>query len=349
MALGSVVRRSVGVCFRKAFTLVELLVVITIIGILIGLLLPAVQSAREAARRAQCQNNLKQLGLAMLMHAEAHGFLPGGGWGHMWAGDPDLGTGTRQPGGWTYVVLPYLEQEPVYELGRDNQPDVITTDPQKDETLQRAQTPLAVFVCPSRRRPAVYTKSIPRPAHHNSHQTTKAAVVDYAANAGSCYKCGYCEGPSSIPVPASFDWEDECLSSYGNGISYVQSEVMMAMIRDGTSNTYLLGEKHVQPDNYTDGGDKGDDDDPFTGCSADTYRWTDYDPSTQIGRTPKRDTPDDTDDYFNIWRFGSAHSGGCHFALCDGSVRSINYTIAPRIHSLLGNRKDGEPIDSSAF
>ena len=101
---------------RTGFTLVELLVVITIIGILIALLLPAVQAAREAARRMQCTNHLKQIGLAMLNHEQAHKQFPTGGWGWGWIGDPDRGFDHRQPGGWVYNILPYLEQDALYNL-----------------------------------------------------------------------------------------------------------------------------------------------------------------------------------------------------------------------------------------
>ena len=102
---------------KHGFTLVELLVVITIIGILIALLLPAVQTAREAARRMQCNNNLKQLALGCLNHESANRFLPTGGWGYAYAGDPDRGFDNRQPGGWLFNILPYIEQQSLHDLG----------------------------------------------------------------------------------------------------------------------------------------------------------------------------------------------------------------------------------------
>ena len=102
---------------RSAFTLVELLVVITIIGILMSLLLPAVQSAREAARQTQCKNNLSQIGKATLEHVAQYEFFPTGGWGYGWAGDPDRGFNIQQPGGFFYNILPFLEQRNLWQLG----------------------------------------------------------------------------------------------------------------------------------------------------------------------------------------------------------------------------------------
>ena len=132
---------------RHGFTLVELLVVIAIIGILVALLLPAVQSARESARRTQCQNHLKQVGLAWQNHHDTLRHFPTGGWGFNWVGHPDRGFSRIQPGGWIYNLLPYADQKPLHDLGKNGSGLGLTA-----ANAQRIQTPLSFAICPSRRR-----------------------------------------------------------------------------------------------------------------------------------------------------------------------------------------------------
>jgi prepilin-type N-terminal cleavage/methylation domain-containing protein/prepilin-type processing-associated H-X9-DG protein len=122
------------------FTLVELLVVVSIIGLLMGLLLPAVQSSRESARRSQCVNHLKQLGLAFQNHHSALGYFPTGGWD--WNRPPTYVNGTpavgsEQQAGWGFQILPYIEQEVVWQSGSET----------------AVGTPITTFFCPSRRDP----------------------------------------------------------------------------------------------------------------------------------------------------------------------------------------------------
>jgi prepilin-type N-terminal cleavage/methylation domain-containing protein/prepilin-type processing-associated H-X9-DG protein len=322
----------------RAFTLVELLVVITIIAVLIALLLPAVQAAREAARKVQCQNNLKQLALAMLGHEEQHHFFPSGGWGHRWTGDPDRGTGKEQPGGWTFAILPYLEQQAVYHLGSDGSSETITAT-QKSGAFLRDQAPLVMFICPTRRRAAVY----PRPGnrwYYNGDDITSAAAIDYAASAGTSNgnplsSCS--SGPTTIATARSFAYPGQT----DTGVLFPRSRVTMADISDGASNTYLLGEKYLCADNYYNGLDPHDDMGMYEGNSPDNTRWCTYDPPSSTVLAPVADTPGAV-----IWFiFGSAHAGGLQMAFCDGGVRSINYSISPALHALLGDRRDGKAVD----
>ncbi len=322
----------------RAFTLVELLVVITIIGILIALLLPAVQAAREAARQVQCRNNLKQLALACLDHEHYTSFLPTGGWGYGWVGDPDRGVDQKQPGGWIYNLLPFIEQEALHDLGEGNSDQAY----RQTEAKTMIGTPLGVLNCPTRRRPLAY----PNAGNYSMNNyggflSPPSARSDYAANSGDVAL--YCNFPGSLSEgDTTFNWSAACSPSVvlATGVSYNRSKVPVSWISDGLSNTYLAGEKLASPDYYETGTDGADDQNAYIGND-----W-DIDRVTQIGWPPMQDQPGSG---ANSYAFGSAHSNGFQMAFCDGSVQMMNYSIDPETHRCLGNRADGKAIDGKKF
>jgi prepilin-type N-terminal cleavage/methylation domain-containing protein/prepilin-type processing-associated H-X9-DG protein len=345
----------------RAFTLVELLVVITIIGILIALLLPAVQAAREAARMVQCTNHIKQLALALHNFHELNGHFPSGGWGCNWAPHPDRGPSVEQPGSWFYSILPHLEQQNLYELGAglgSNKGDV-AGDPLEAINLQRLGTPLEVLHCPTRRPAIIYpvTKNPWRPFVIKPQlcaSLTVGARNDYALNGGENWQSW---PASSNMAPTTLAqgsnpafWLN--LIAYGynpkniTGLTYVHTTFKIADITDGLTNTYMIGEKYLNPDNYATGDSVGDDQGPYVCDERDTIRWCGNDPSGYYLK-PLQDTPG----YETQWamEFGSAHSVGFNMSMCDGSVRFISFSIAEAIHRCLGNRKDGRVIDAKAY
>jgi prepilin-type N-terminal cleavage/methylation domain-containing protein len=200
----------------RGFTLIELLVVIAIIGVLVGLLLPAVQAAREAARRAQCTNNLKQLGLGLHNYHNTMNRFPSAL--TFIAGTPDVPTGIGSP---LAAILPYLEQKNLQDVLNPEQPWVFTS-------TTAAQTTISIFMCPSDIGPSTY--------HYPFFDALGLPV-------GSTF------GSSSYGISKGVN-DAHCLSAgFGPPPTTTESGVFdfntfrsIAEITDGTSNTYMMGE-----------------------------------------------------------------------------------------------------------
>ncbi|MDO4575702.1 MAG: DUF1559 domain-containing protein [Planctomycetia bacterium] len=314
---------------RMGFTLVELLVVIAIIGMLVGLLLPAVQQAREAARQMQCSNNLKQMGLACLNHESSTRRMPSAGWTLEWVGDPDRGLGPGQPGSWVFSLLPFVEQHALFQLASDGDP-VNITDTQKQGAQQTTVTPLAMFNCPSRRSPKEYAAVTERSRWNAVSCPETLAKGDYCGNAGTGTTYRTFSPSTMVQADEKIKANNWSTAKY-NGVIHVVSKVTIGEIRDGTTNTYLIGEKYLRPEAYEGGTiDAADDFGMYIGMDNDTCR--------NVNAIPIQDRQG----YGNSGEFfGSCHAGSFGMALCDGSTQRISYNIDKKVHYCLGVRNDG--------
>ncbi|MBA2115214.1 DUF1559 domain-containing protein [Bremerella alba] len=295
---------------RQGFTLVELLVVIAIIGVLIALLLPAVQQAREAARRMQCTNNLKQMGLALHNHHDTYGVFPAGlksvsnrdasGGSKDWANRHGLS--------WQTLVLPFIEQQSLYEEIRDENDNF---DVYKDRFswwttgTNWGRVAIDGYMCPS------------CPMEEMNPNRSDNAKSNYKAVNGSM-------------IPGDLGTDDAAYrtdASKFNGTFWLNSETSFRDMTDGTSNTVMVAEQ--------DGAQKPRKATCWVG--ADRAKWV----NTTL--SPTSANPSYTINGSHSWAAtGSLHPGGANFCRGDGSVVFIAETIDGTTYEALGTISGGE-------
>lgn len=368
---------------RHGFTLVELLVVIAIIGTLMALLLPAVQAARESGRRTACLNNLKQLATAVESHKTSMGHFPTGGWSTNWIGNPDRGANWRQPGGWCYTILPYMESLNLYTLA--------STAAGRNQLVSTNQP---MFVCPTRRATGLVrvATGVLGPTGDGVVVSTTAGWVhtDYAGNRGAVT---HAVGATGNTSPASTD-TDRAMSFIPHAasatISWVSGTTLSGTSQGAAAPTAGLWQEVDRalntsqiPPGGVDGVSTGGV--IYAGSAvlpvsvrdgfANTYLFAEkYVPQSQyttgdnpgddqcayVGESPdtvrggQRAPAIDTTPWpagntageqdILAGVFGSPHQGGFNAAMCDGSVRSVGFDVDPMVHFLLAAKADRQTV-----
>ncbi len=250
----------------------------------------------------------------------------------MWVGDSDRGVGAPQPGGWLFQTLQYLDQGPLSQLVTDGQKDIITPT-QTAGAAKAVQIAIPSVNCPTRRSgtfAAFDDRFNTGYQSWNADRVSRMARSDYAANVGD-KNLGWGEGPQNMADGIA------ALSGPGvtvNGISFQRSEVRIRDISDGTSNTYLIGEKYLDPKHYNSGQSMRDDQSMLSGDDFDLHASAE-DPASH-----------DTPRFDEYWRFGSAHFSAWNVAMCDGSVHTISYGADARIHRALASRNGQEAFET---
>ena len=277
-------------------------------------------------------------------------------------GDADRGFGVDQPGGWIFNLLPYFEQYTLYAQSSDGRPDSLSRQ-QRVGASDIIQTPLSIINCPSRRPNSLFPMTANEGGdlgYFNAITPHKAGRSDYAINSGHVYnewpdhKLG--QGPKSYDDARTWSanhyWGGEqgalfkssLVDQTMTGISFERSMIATRHVTDGLSFTYLIGEKHVSPQDYETGLSQGDNETWCTGFNNDNYRRTGRLEDGEIKEAkPVPDWSNDIGHYTG--RFGSAHPSGWNVAFCDGSVHTMTYDIDWRIHRDFGNRMDGNIVE----
>lgn len=322
---------------RRGFTLIELLVVIAIIAILIGLLVPAVQKVREAAARTQCTNNLKQLGLAVHNY---HDVLKG---------FPPARVCREACATWPVLIMPYIEQDAIYKRWNTTAQGIQYPWQYRYQLPDVQQVQLSLFFCPARRQPML------SPANQNGGTN--------GGFAGACGDYACCDGSGNsrntrnahgamisaivITEPPHPQGDDPDGSVLNYKIVGFRSRTNFSEIRDGTSNTLLIGEKHVRDNRF---GRANEDRAYYSGVNYVTAQRSAGCTSVNAqgvctgGFRPLAPFTTYSGTAWNIV-FGSPHPGICQFVMCDGSVRGIATAIDTTNLRRLAQRNDGMVIN----
>ncbi|HQX50187.1 MAG TPA: DUF1559 domain-containing protein [Planctomycetaceae bacterium] len=332
---------------KRGFTLIELLVVIAIIAILIALLLPAVQQAREAARRTQCKNNLKQIGLALHNYHDTHSVFPVG---QMRSDSSAIQCNSV---GWSGMILPYIEQAPLYntinwsKFGVNFTGSTSTTTEWTDGGVMQAalQTMIPAFRCPSSGDPA-----------NVSHDgITKRVPCNYiGVQSGAIGNPGYAwKGEYKSHMDDSMSLND---FGGGGGGHYRMHGVLvplhvtsMALVTDGTSNTALVGEAlnkwtlsngqtRLIEHHYIGSNNSNDNAHYHLGSLGAVINFA----TNTDGNGAAWGAGFDDNDL--RLAFSSRHTGGAQFVLTDGSVKFLSENVDHSIRLGLGSRDGGEVI-----